>query len=612
MRLIDKSNNKIYKLILNMKLRTRMILTYSISTLLVIAIMSTYFYTAMLDLSRSKERVALKDSLDYMSNLINIRISTINQHFINIFQEENFRNLYFQSQNKKHDDIQQLNLATKFGDYFVEVKGKDNDILAGIILSTNNGYIFSDNYQSQYSYEAFLETDYRKQTIQNKNKVIFLDSANHDRYFAMARSFYYVGNTSPYSMSVGMGSEKDSDYSTLVFLLRKSYIDNLVKKVAERHDAAVMMLDDKGNVVLKSGVLEAKMIDEYIDHIKTSSMDESGSYLFNGSGYNLIVNYEQIKYSNWHIVMISNESTLLRDTGRILTTVLLIVFIALILTSAISYFVSKTVVKPIKKLVDLMDGAVESNMDISYSVKYNDEIAHLCSAFNKMVCKIREMILDIKKQEQLKRKEELRALQAQINPHFLYNTLDMVYMLAKTEKNEKIANIVADLGDFFRLSLNKGEDVTTVNNEIEHAIKYLSIQKTRWSKKFDYEVHVEEELRSKAAPKLILQPIIENALVHGLYDVDYKGLIVVRVYSDKDNIVFSVEDNGAGISNEIIGKILRGEKLKTSKSGYALRNVQERIQLYVGEEHCINISQRVEGGTKVNITFPLDFQIREV
>lgn len=609
---MKKIKAKIYKLILNMKLSTRMMSIYSILTLVIIAFMSFYFYKATVNLLKLKQRLALQDSLEYLAGMTNLRITEIDQHFLNLFQEEKFRSLYFETQKYDKDDVNQLMLGNKLRDYFTELVDKDNDIVANVILATSNGNVFSDINSRQYSYNTFINTEYREKTIKDKNKLVFVNSSVQDKYFSMARSFYYTASSNPEDMQVGIGSEDKNDYSTIVFLLKKSYIEDLVKGAVQRHKASILILDEDGDLVFKTGMIQDNAINEYIKYAKSNKMDDKGSYDFKRSGYNLIVNYEKIKYSDWHIVMVYNENILFQDAASILEIITFSVIIALFLTIVISYYVSRTVVKPIRKLVNVMVNTVENDMEVHYTTKYNDEIAYLGKAFNKMIVQIREMIHDIKKQEKLKRKEELKALQAQINPHFLYNTLDMVYLLAKAEKNDKVADIIADLGDFFRLSLNKGEDITTVNNEIEHAIRYLSIQKTRWNKKFDYEVTVQEDLRSKNVPKLVLQPLVENSLVHGLYNIDYKGIIKINVYSNNDKIIFSVEDNGIGIEKDVAEKIKVGEKVEKSKSGYAIRNVYERIKLYTGEEHNIDIKQKEEGGTIALISFPLNFEIREV
>jgi len=157
----------------------------------------------------------------------------------------------------------------------------------------------------------------------------------------------------------------------------------------------------------------------------------------------------------------------------------------------IASFISQTVVSPIQVLAKSMDEAVENNMEVTFEPKYEDEIAVLGRKFSAMMERIAALMAKVKQVEEQKRVEELKALQAQINPHFLYNTLDMVYWMAKFDNNESIANLVTDLADFFRLSLNKGEDLTSVRREVEHVKKYLEIQKVRMDGKFDYEISMD-------------------------------------------------------------------------------------------------------------------------
>jgi two-component system sensor histidine kinase YesM len=561
---------------------------------------------------KAKQSVMLQDSLDYMDKIINLRITSINRSFLSMFEDDNFIKLVARSKKSDNSVFDEIMLQNEFKNYLSRFSAVDNDILQSIMLITNDGKVFSDSYQPQYGYSDFINTKYFKSAMLNKNKLLFVNNSMQDKYFAIVRSFYYVGEGLSESYSPGIGSEEDKDYCTMVFLLKKSYVEELINKVAQRQESDIVILDEGNNEVLKVLQQNGEGRIDYTELLRKSIKGESGNLATSSNNKNFFVSYKEIKYSSWRIVMIFDEKLLLKDAGSLLKSVEYIVFIALLLVIIMGYFLANTIVKPIQKLISIMDSTVENDMGITYKTKYNDEIALLGKAFNVMIMKIREMVKQIQKEERLIREGELKALQAQINPHFLYNTLDMVYMMAKVDKNDKIADLIADLGDFFRLSLNKGEDITTVGKEIEHVKRYLSIQSVRMNNKFTYKIYSQEDILKKHVPKLILQPIVENSLMHGFINIDYLGEISIKVYSEEEKIIFKIEDNGKGLEQDIIEKINSGAELNKGKSGYAIKNIYERLKIYNGMEHMLNFENRAEGGTRVTLKFPIDFKSNDI
>ena len=238
-----------------------------------------------------------------------------------------------------------------------------------------------------------------------------------------------------------------------------------------------------------------------------------------------------------------------------------------------------------------------------------DEITELGMSFNIMIGKIKELLdSKIKEQENLKR-AELRALQAQINPHFLYNTLDTIIWMAESKKTDQVVEIVSALSNFFRISLSKGMDWITISEEVERIRSYLTIQKMRYHDILDFKIEVDDDVAENTILKLILQPLVENALYHGIKNKRQGGTISVRARRNgEDEVLLEVKDDGIGFTAEKLTQ-LRAELEDDAgdiklESGFGIGNVNKRIRLYYGKPYGLSIQSEYTTGTCVTLVIP--------
>jgi two-component system sensor histidine kinase YesM len=286
--------------------------------------------------------------------------------------------------------------------------------------------------------------------------------------------------------------------------------------------------------------------------------------------------------------------------------------IAAILFSIVATWrITKSIYVPIKKLHDVTTTIARQDLEMLVTTDNTDEIAELGMSFNVMVGKIKELLdAKIKEHENLK-KAELRALQAQINPHFLYNTLDAIIWMAEAKKIEQVVELVSVLSRFFRITLSKGKDWITVREEIEHVESYLAIQKVRYRDILDYRIEVPDNLRDGEILKLTLQPLVENALYHGIKNKRNGGTIIVRAQQlDDDRLQIQIKDNGIGMTQERLAQIqalLEGDSGDEviSESGYGVNNVNQRIKLYYGKAYGLTIESEYMHGACVSVVIPL-------
>ncbi len=277
--------------------------------------------------------------------------------------------------------------------------------------------------------------------------------------------------------------------------------------------------------------------------------------------------------------------------------------------------ISRSIYLPIKKLHDVTRTLTKNDLQALMTRDNVDEITELGMSFNIMIGKIRELLdAKIQEQENLK-KAELRALQAQINPHFLYNTLDTIIWMAQSKKTDDVIEIVSALSNFFRISLSKGKDWITIGEEIERTRSYLTIQKMRYRDIMDFSIEVDDAVRQNTVLKLVLQPLVENALYHGLKTQRQRGTITVCAELKNENqVLLQVRDNGIGIPPDKLAELRRALNQDTEtnhvESGYGLVNVNRRIQLYYGKQYGLAIDSESLRGTRAVIVIPLTREIQ--
>jgi two-component system, sensor histidine kinase YesM len=288
-----------------------------------------------------------------------------------------------------------------------------------------------------------------------------------------------------------------------------------------------------------------------------------------------------------------------------------VILAAILFSIGAAWRISKSIYVPIKKLHDVTTTIAHRDIEALVTANNADEITELGMSFNIMVGKIKELLdAKIEEHENLK-KAELRALQAQINPHFLYNTLDAIIWMAEAKRMDQVVELVRVLSRFFRITLSKGKDWITVRDEIEHVESYLAIQKMRYRDILDYRIDVPEELRDGQMLKLTLQPLVENALYHGIKNKRKGGEIVVRGrWLDGDLLQIQVEDNGIGMRQEQLAQLralldAEGGGAVVAESGSGINNVNQRIKLYYGQEYGLAIESEYLHGTRVLLVIPL-------
>jgi two-component system sensor histidine kinase YesM len=300
------------------------------------------------------------------------------------------------------------------------------------------------------------------------------------------------------------------------------------------------------------------------------------------------------------------KSDMMRNVDQVKSEIICFTLIILLLAVIATFLIAHGLTKPINKLSKLMAVVETGNLDIRFNTKYNDEIGTLTRQFNSMLERIQLLVRKVEEEQTQKRRMELKTLQMQIDPHFLYNTLDSIKFLAD-QKSDNTSKMVMALGQFYKHCLSKGDGITTVGEEVDHLKSYLTIQKIRYFTQFDYQIEVDESLLSCQTVKFILQPLVENAIYHGIKKKHGKGVINIKGYREEDKLVFNVYDNGAGIAParlEVIRNSLKRSNT-TNEVGIGVFNVHKRIVMNYGDEYGLSITSVQNEFTLLTVKHPI-------
>lgn len=386
----------------------------------------------------------------------------------------------------------------------------------------------------------------------------------------------------------------ENNYEVGVLYVQVDY-EKLFESFKQMNDSnyGIFIMDELGDNIFN--------FDQFEDLNKSRKMtfDEFNKGIGKENIYTIVTAHSM--NNNWTVSLykpqkLIYESTNFMITGNVIAIILLIVF-SVIITSVLS----KVMVSGLEKLRANMEEVEKGNMEITVKSNNKDEVGALIRGFEKMIIQIKALIEDVYESRLIQKDYEMKALQAQINPHFLYNSLSLINWMALETDQEDISKITLSLSTFYRTALNKGKNILRVRDEIKNMRSYLDIQLMMHDHEFDVDVEIDECILDYNILNLILQPLIENAIDHGI-DLKTNGRGGIKIIGKKQNdeIVLIVSDNGVGMSKE------QAESILTNKSnGYGVKNVNERIKLYYGEQYQLKIESEIGIGTKVKVTIPI-------
>lgn len=334
---------------------------------------------------------------------------------------------------------------------------------------------------------------------------------------------------------------------------------------------------------------------------------EQGFFEFEWEGQPSILTYDTAEDTGVKIVSITPLTVIQEKNSLIYNLTWSFAFIVLIIAVWIAYYISSTVTRPLYKIMNVMGEVETGNLSIQFEPKYNDDIGVLGRRFNRMLKRLKALITDSYEKQVRLKESEIKALQAQINPHFMYNTLETINWMARLSGKMEISKLVVSLGEIMRYSIKTGDDLVTLEEDVKQLRNYLTIQQVRYRDQFDIHLTIADETKQILIPSLLLQPLVENAIHHGLEKKVDPGNLWVSAKQEGVDVIISVEDDGAGMASSILYELNhnRFDQLEFKGTGIGLENVRRRLYLYYGDEHEWHIESEESKGTKITMTIPV-------
>lgn len=408
------------------------------------------------------------------------------------------------------------------------------------------------------------------------------------------------------TLSRGIRDRSGSGEKEGVFFIDLNYsaISELCDQSTVGTKGYAFILDAKGNIVYHPQ--QQQLYNELQTENISLIMDTDEDTVLTGTGNDgKLYSISRSEKTGWTVVDCTNVKELLSKSRQAQSVYVLTAIILVIVALLFSRFMARSITLPIQKLRDSMKKVQEGDFSVSdVVVDSKNEIGSLTKSFDVMTHRIHELMEQNVHEQEEKRKSELKALQSQINPHFLYNTLDSIIWMAEGKKNEEVVLMTASLARLLRQSISNEDEVVPIANEVEYARGYLTIQKMRYKDKLEFQIDVDSSILYIPLIKLVLQPIIENAIYHGLKYKESKGLLIVKGFMKDGNAVLQVIDDGVGMDEETLAHIYDKHKVNYHSNGVGVYNVQKRLKLYYGEDYGITYTSELGKGTTATITIP--------
>ncbi len=378
-----------------------------------------------------------------------------------------------------------------------------------------------------------------------------------------------------------------------------SYIDN----VGIGRHGYCYIVDGEGNIIYHP---QQNLIFNEIKEEPTAeiALETDGAHILENEIYTL----HSLNNSEWRIVGVSYIDEMITSRVERMLIISLVILVMIVTTSfGFGLLFARVFSRPAQKLQSAMVNFEKNARQFKFqSVEGTKEIVELSDSFGHMVVRIQQLMEQVRKEEITLKKTELNALQSQINPHFLYNTLDSIAWMCEEKRTKEAVEMINSLARLFRISISRGHELITIENEVKHATSYLKIQNYRYKNQFTYSIELDEACKDYLCNKITLQPIIENCIYHGLDRTVDKGEIKIVISKTDRDIIMVVEDNGVGMDKNQIDNILHQDV--HDKAGIGIKNVRDRIRIYFGEQYGLDIESEPDEGTKVIIRMP---QIKE-
>ena len=594
--------NKLKKIFPN-KIRNQLFVVYILTFTAIIIIISTVLIALLSNLMIDKigaSRLDLLKQIGERSNVIkNSSITISNLYKLNSSLISALTGKLDATREKKIK-VNLDDMKKNFDVVFSEV-----GIAFDVIVIGDNGFCYSSQAGDNYDFASLKNQLWYKSIFGKKDDITFISSFKD--VFGVGKKQYV------FSASRRILNSDGNEIGTLLINIDEVYLSDIYQSALNGTNV-IYIIDSNGNIISHTNKDMRGMNFINVENFKKLYGENDFRLTKKSVGEYLISNYHDTQ-TGWTIIEEMPSSFVLSDVYRAYIIISIIIGICFLISLVISYLVAGKVSKPLLDLCDSLNQVKEGNFDVVSKVAGYDEINLLKSSFNGMAQEIKKLLEDIKNKEAYKRRIENDLLRAQINPHFLYNTLFSIKCLAETRRPEEVSEMISALIDFLKMTLRKDADLICLSEEFIITEKYLVLQQMRYGDKLSFEFEPDEKTTQCMVPALILQPIVENAIFHGIEAKNEMGIIVISSEIQNERLIISISDDGAGMNEDTLERVIDTctNKEYTRNESIGIANVSGRIKVDFGNEYGLHIESEAGIGTTVTIELPIiDKKLRTI
>lgn len=592
--MLENLRKKMFRLFSWISLKYRLFITYLLLSSLILLLTSVFFYSASKKVLIKCATLSSQQQLSLITNNLGDKINHISDYAITLSINSNIANVLKENPTVPKNELEHFLVNSELTNQTQRIIGLHKNIYAWDILDTENHWFHSST----------TETDQLDSLLDSE----ILDNLRTNLAFQFLGPFQISGEPTFVVLKSITNIDNTKYLGALVLLIKEANISSVFRNLPDSSSRYFYITNEKRQILSSSsskGIYEDFSSYAGIDPTKYKTLAETGSQIFSINNTDFLFICKSSPALNWKVINLIPLENLTLDHVVILHNILIISIVVFILSVVFSILCTSTVTAPIQRLVDKMKSASAGKLDISVSYSSNDELAVLYNQFNLMMQKIQTLLNDIYEEQNAKQKMEVQLLQSQINPHFLYNTLNTIKSLIELDMKETAVKAVSAMSTFYRNSLSKGQFIIPLRQELILTEQYLYIQNLRYMDFVDYEITYESSWEDHGAeiPKLTIQPVVENIFVHGL--TNQMCHIHLNVSIKNNTIYISISDNGSGIPREKLTELNRSIRdFKTARYSFGLPSINHRISLLYGENYGLTIKSSPENGTTVTIAIP--------
>ncbi|MGM0903507.1 MAG: cache domain-containing sensor histidine kinase [Bacillota bacterium] len=579
----------------NYRLMTKLMITYLLLTVIPISILGYITYNQYTKSIEEQAGEYIPKLLEQVNNNIHNQLQEMKQLPDTLYSSpqviEVLRKDSFQS---KSDMLRDEFLVENFLSR-TYVNGGNSDVLGVFLLSKNRLFAGTKTTYSGLDTESFSLPYGQDLELRGREELIL----------PYQTSLKFNGNP-PYLLVMRQlrDYENQENLGTILIAFKLSFIERALNSFYDEENSSIWITDSFGRTIFHTDSTEIGGFDENFENYPKIN----GSFSTNGWDENVLISTNDFQGIDWRIFHSVAVEELTKETDALRNGTIIMFIIIVVLSVIISIVLAWNVSNPLKRLTKLMKKVEKGNFNVDLPIHSQDEIGILANSFNSMIQEINQLIKKNYQIEIRQKNAELYALQSQINPHFMYNTLETIGYAVEEEETETVVHMVTLLGRMLRYSLNNKDRVVPISYEVRHMNDFLTLQKFRFEERIEFNIQSDIDTNLYYIPKFILQPIIENSIKYGLEQLETCVIEIIIKKTNQKEILLTIKDNGPGIEEDVLTKLnetLRVNPMTGRDSSFGLMNVHARISMIFGDSYGLEIQSKVEVGTEVTVKLPM-------